>query len=143
MGAAPRAFCCKVVHIYILATIGLTGEPIGTPFILFIGLALKRKVHVFLRQKSNSRVMSSTGSIVLSLRVGSFSNRSLMTFRAGSTWTEVNRADTSYKLRHSPGAKLMCLTCSTKSRVLLMCYGDLPTKGLRILVKFFSHTIGD
>ena len=29
--------------------------------------------------------------------------------------TDVNRADTSYELRHSPGAKVVCLTCSTKS----------------------------
>ena len=40
-------------------------------------------------------MMSFTMSTVLSLRVESFSNRSLMTFRAGSTGTEVNRADTS------------------------------------------------
>ena len=47
--------------------------------------------------------------------------------------TDVNRADTSYELRHSPGAKVVCLTCSTKSWVLFMWWGDLPAKGLRIL----------
>ena len=64
--------------------------------------------------------MSSTGSTVLSLRVGSFSSRSLITLKAGSTGTEVNRADKSKEPRHSPGAKVMCLTCSTKSGVLLI-----------------------
>ena len=39
--------------------------------------------------------MSLTVSTVLSLRVGSFSSRSLITLRAGSTGTDVNRADTS------------------------------------------------
>ena len=39
--------------------------------------------------------MSLTANTVLSLRVWSLSNRSLMMFRAGSTGTDVNRADTS------------------------------------------------
>ena len=56
-----------------------------------------------------------------------------MMLRAGSTGTEVNRADTSKELSHSPGAKVMCLTCSTKPWVLLMWCGDLPTNGLSIL----------
>ena len=60
-------------------------------------------------------MMSLTGSTVLSLRVGSFSSRSLITPRVGSTGTEVNRADTSNELRHSPGADVNCLICSTKS----------------------------
>ena len=57
--------------------------------------------------------MSLTVSSVLSLRVWSYSSRSLMIFRAGSTGTNVNRADTSKELRHSPGARVMCFTCST------------------------------
>ena len=36
-----------------------------------------------------------TANTVLSLRVWSFSDRSLMMFRAGSTGTDVNKADTS------------------------------------------------
>ena len=39
--------------------------------------------------------MSLAANTVLSLRVWSFSNRSFMMFRAGSTGTEVNKADTS------------------------------------------------
>ena len=39
--------------------------------------------------------MSLTSNTVLSLRAVSFSNRSLMMLRAGSTGTEVNRAGTS------------------------------------------------
>ena len=39
--------------------------------------------------------MSPTSITVLSLRVVSLSNRSLMTLRAGSMGTEVNKADTS------------------------------------------------
>ena len=39
--------------------------------------------------------MSLTGSTVLFLRVGSFCSRSLIKPRAGSTGTEVNKADTS------------------------------------------------
>ena len=59
--------------------------------------------------------MSLTPMTVLSLKVGSYSNRSFITFKAGSFGTNVKRADTSYKLRHSPGTRVMCLTCSTKS----------------------------
>ena len=77
--------------------------------------------------------MSLTARTVLSLRVRSFSSRSFMMRRAGYTGTEVNRADTSYELRHSPGAKVMCLTCSTKSWVIYIWCGDLPTNGFRIL----------
>ena len=39
--------------------------------------------------------MSSIPMTVLSLRVGSFTNRSFIFFRAGSMVTDVNRADTS------------------------------------------------
>ena len=77
------------------------------------------------RQNSNERMMSSTPITVLSLRVGSFCNRSFITFMAGSIGTDVKRADTSQELRHSPGAKVMCLTCSTKSWVLFMWWGGL------------------
>ena len=80
--------------IHRLATIELTGETIATPSICSKNWSWNEK-YVFVRQSSNSRVMSSTGSTVLSLRMWSFSNRSLMTFRAESTGTEVNRADTS------------------------------------------------
>ena len=77
--------------------------------------------------------MSLTFITVLSLRVWSFSSRSSMMLRAGSTGIEVNRADTSEELRHSPGAKVMCLACSTKSWILFMWYGDLTTNGFKIL----------
>ena len=77
--------------------------------------------------------MSVTSITVLSMWVRSFSSRFLMMLRAGSTGTEMNRADTSYELRHSTGAKVMCLAYSTKSWVLFMLCGDLPTKGFRIL----------
>ena len=72
--------------------------------------------------------MSSTPITVLSLRVWSFSNRSFIIFKAGSIGTDVKRADTSEELRHSPGARMMCLTCSTKSWVLLIWWGDFPGK---------------
>ena len=39
--------------------------------------------------------MSSIPIAVLSLRVGSFTNRSFIIFKAGSMGTDVNRADTS------------------------------------------------
>ena len=38
--------------------------------------------------------MSSISMTVLSLRVGSFANRSFIIFNAGSMGTDVNRADT-------------------------------------------------
>ena len=44
--------------------------------------------------------MSPTSITILSLRVESLSNRSLMILRAGSMGTEVNKADTSLELRH-------------------------------------------
>ena len=53
--------------------------------------------------------------------------------KAGSAGTEVNKAVTSYELRHSPGSNVTFF-CSAKSRVLWMWCGDLPTRGLSILV---------
>ena len=77
--------------------------------------------------------MSSIPMTVLSLRVGSFTNRSFIIFKAGSMGTDVKRVDISKELRQSPGARVMCLTCSTKSWVLFMWWGDLPTRGFKIL----------
>ena len=45
------------------------------------------------RQNSNNRMVSLTPITVLSLRVGSFSNRSFIIFRAGSIGTNVKRAE--------------------------------------------------
>ena len=56
---------------------------------------LGRKSRMFLRQNSKRRMMLLTSITILSLRVWSFSIRSFMMFRAGSTGTEVNKADTS------------------------------------------------
>ena len=56
---------------------------------------LGRKKKVFFRQNSNRRIVSSIPMTVLSLRVGSFSNRSFIIFKAGSIGTDVKRADTS------------------------------------------------
>ena len=73
---------------------GLTGEPMAAPSTSSWNWSWKEK-YVFLRKNSNRRIMSLTSITVLSLRVWSFSSRSLMMLRAGSTGTEVNRADTS------------------------------------------------
>ena len=97
---------------------------------------------MFLRQNSNNRMMSLTGSTVLSLRVGSFSSRSLITPRVGSTGNEVNSADTSLELRHSPGANVNCLTCSTVMGAVNMVWG-FTYQGFKDLGKFFGHTIDD
>ena len=78
--------------------------------------------------------MSLTGNAVLSFRVLPFSNRSLIMPSIGSIGIEVHRAVTSYELRHSPGNNVTLLACSTKSCVLWMWCGDLPMRGLRILV---------
>ena len=91
--AVLRAFHSKY-SIYKLATIGLSGEHIATPLTCSQNWPWKEKC-MFMRENSNSRLMSSTGSTVLYLRVGSFSNRFLMTLRPGYTGTEVNRAVTS------------------------------------------------
>ena len=78
--------------------------------------------------------MSLTSYTVLSFRVLSFPSRSLIMSSAGSTGTEVNKAVTSYDLRHSPGINITLLTCSTKSWVLWMWWRDLSTSDLSILV---------
>ena len=59
--------------------------------------------------------MSLTGRSVLYFRVLSFSNISLIVPNAGSTGTKVNKAITSYELRHSPGDNATLLACTTKS----------------------------
>ena len=96
--------------------------PHSNTFYLFIELTLERKVSV-LRQNSSKRIMSLTGNTVLSFRVLSFSSRSLIMSSAGSTGTQVNRAVTSYELRHSPGISVTLLACATKSWVLWMWWG--------------------
>ena len=64
--------------------------------------------------------MSPTEITGLSLRVGPFSSISLIIPRAGSTGNEMNSAEMSRELRHSPGINVTFLTCSAKSWVLLM-----------------------
>ena len=50
---------------------------------------------------------------------------------AGFNGIEVNRAVTSYELRLP---QVVMLPCSTKSWMLWMWCGDLPIRGLKILV---------
>ena len=57
-------------------------------------MVFERKVGV-LETKLHRRIMSLTSITVLSFRVLSFANRSLMILMAGSIGTEVNKADTS------------------------------------------------
>ena len=137
-GAVLRAFCSKY-SMQRLATMALTMEPMAAPSTCLQNWSWKEK-QVLLRQNSNRRIMSLTASTVLSLRVWSYSSRSLMMLRAGSTGTEMNMADTSLQLRHSPGAKVMCLTCSTKS--IDMVWG-LANQWFQDFGKFLSLTIGD
>ena len=80
--------------MYKLATMGLTGEPMAAPSTCSQNWPRKEK-YVFLRQNSKRRIMSSTSITVLSLRVLSLTNRSLMMLRAGSMGTGVNKTDTS------------------------------------------------
>ena len=56
--------------------------------------------------------MSFTGNTVLSFRVLSFTNRSLIMPNAGSTGTEVSRAVTSKELRQSPSRNVNLLAYS-------------------------------
>ena len=73
---------------------GLLGNPWPHPQpVQRNGLGMRSKV--ILRQNSNKRIMSLMPITVLSLRVWSFSSRSLMIFSKGSTGTDVKRADTS------------------------------------------------
>ena len=136
VGGRSKSFLLKVFHVKV-SYYGANWGTHGCTLNLFKELALEGKIGVF-RQNSNKRMMSSTPTAVLSLRVGSFSNRSFITFRAGSIGTDVKRADTSYELRHSPGSRVMCLTCSTKSWVLFMCWGDMPTNAFKILASSFA-----
>ena len=83
-----------------------------------------------------------TANTVLSLRVWSLSNRSLMMLRAGSTGTNVNRADTSQELRHSPGAKVMFYLFNKVLGTIDMVWG-LANQRFEEFGKFLGHTIGD
>ena len=56
-------------------------------------------------------------------------------FRAGSIGTEVNNAETSKEQRYSPGRRVTSLTLLTKSLVLYMWCGDLPTNGFSTLAR--------
>ena len=49
--------------------------------------------------------------------------------------TEVNNVETSYELRHSPRGRVTPITLLTKSLVLCMQCGNLPTRGLSSLAR--------
>ena len=65
-----------------------------------------------------------------------------MMLRAGSTGTKVNKADTSYGLRHSPGAKVVFYLFNKVLGTINMVRG-LTNQGLEDFGKFLGHTIGD
>ena len=52
---------------------------------------------------------------------------------AASIGTEVNSAETSYEVMISSAWSMTCLICSMKSPVFLMWWGELPTRGFKIL----------
>ena len=93
---------------------GLTGDPMVAPSTCSKNWPWKEK-YVLCRQKSNKRIMSLTGNTVLYFRVLSSSNKPLILPKTGSTGTEVNKAETSYELRHSTGCSVIFLACLTKS----------------------------
>ena len=63
----------------------------------------------------------------------SSSNLLLLMLIAGSMGTDVNSAEISYEVIHSLVWRVIPFICSTKSPVFLMWWGELPTKGHRIL----------
>ena len=83
-------------------------------------------------------MMLCTGNTHLSLKVSSFSNRSLIMLRTGSMGTDVNNAVTLYELRHSPGRRVTSLTLLTKSLILCMWCGNLPTMVFSTLAMSFA-----
>ena len=92
-GGSPKNFLLKVLHVKV-SYYGAYRATHGCTLDLFKEMALEGEIGVF-RQNSNKRMMSLTPITVLSLRVGSFSNRSFITFKAGSIGTNVKRVDTS------------------------------------------------
>ena len=93
VGTRTKSFLLKVFYVkisYYRAYLGTHGCILD----LFKELPLEGEIGVF-RQNSSKRMMSSTPITVLSLRMGSFSNRSFIGFRARSIGTNVKRADTS------------------------------------------------
>ena len=52
--------------------------------------------------------------------------------------TEVKCEMTSYEARHSPGWRVNPLALDTKSPVLCIWWGDLPTKGFNTLLMTFA-----
>ena len=59
-----------------------------------------------MQTEPKSSMMFCTDNTDLSLRVASFSNRSLIILNAGSIGTEVNNAEMLYEERHSPGKRI-------------------------------------
>ena len=92
-GGRTKSFLLKVFHLKV-SYYGAYWGTQGCTLDLFKELALEGEIGVYI-QNSNKRMMSSTPMTVLYLRVGSFSNRSFITFKAGSIGTDVKRADTS------------------------------------------------
>ena len=82
--------------------------------------------------------MFCTDNTVLSCSEVSCSNNSFIILRAGSTGTVVNSAETSLEHRHYPGKRVTLLILLTKSLLLCIWWGDLPTNGLSILARTFA-----
>ena len=80
-------------------------------------------------------MMFCTDIAQLSYKFSSFSNRSLIILSAGSIGTALNNAEASYEQRHCPRWRVIPLTLFTKSLVLCIWWGDLPTRGLSTLVR--------
>ena len=74
----------------------------------------------------------------MSFNFSSLSNRSLITLRAGSIGTEVKSEVTSYDERHSPGWRKNPLAFDTKSLVLCIWWGDLPTSSWMTLLRILA-----
>ena len=107
------SFLLKLFHVK-FSHYGAIGRPHSGCLHMFVEFALEGK-YVLCRQNSNKRIMSLTDNIVLSIRVLSSSNKPLIMHKAGPTGIEVNKAETSHELRHSPGCNITLLACLTKS----------------------------
>ena len=116
----------KVLHEEV-GHYGADGRPHGCSLNLFIEPVLKLKIGVF-KQNSSRLMICSTFMVVLEWSSQSSSNLLLMMLMAGSMGTDVNSAETSYKVIHSFAWRVIPFICSIKSPVFLMWWGThFPT----------------
>ena len=128
--ADVRALCSNN-FMYKFATTGLPGDPIAYPLGLFIKLALEQEICVVRKEFQQFQdVVNGHGCSLMKLCV-LLKFLFFVTSIADCTGMDVNRADTSYEMMHSPFSSLILLISSANSLELLTWWMVFHSQGFQ------------